>query len=126
MTTLAYITYLALTLFVVLVVGRLLFVNGRFYLVEIFHDERAADIINRLLITGYCLVNTGGAFYSLAGTEEFAELTQVVIYVVENQGKLLLLLGVMHAINLAVLPLLKSFFRETLNPLKKTGQNNNH
>lgn len=109
--TFAYILYLSLALLVVLLVGRTLFRNGRFYLVEIFGDEHLADTMNRLLFTGYCLVNAGGAFYCLHKTKAFDSYLSVTEYVCTNQGQLLLLLGLMHAFNLAVLPMLKPVFK---------------
>jgi len=108
---LAYIIYLSLALVSVLVVGRLLFFNGRFYLVEIFHDEKIADAANRFLITGYCLVNVGGAFNCLHKTGQFTSAQQVIEYVFINQGELLLLIGVWHCMNLCIMPLLKPFLK---------------
>lgn len=109
--TFAYILYLLLALVVVLIVGRILFRNGRFYLVEIMGEEHLADIINRFLFTGYCLVNAGAAFRCLHKTESFDSYLRVVEYVCVNQGQLLLLLGLMHAINMVVLPKLKPVFK---------------
>jgi hypothetical protein len=109
---LAYIIYLALALLSVLVVGRMLFVNGKFYLVEIFNDERIADAVNRFLITGYCLVNAGGAFQCLHKVSVFTSAQQVIEYVALNHGGLLLLIGVWHCMNLCLLPLLKPFLKQ--------------
>lgn len=120
--TFAYIAYLSLTLVVVVVVGQLIFRNGRFYLVELFHDEHIADAVNRFLYAGYCLVNAGGAFSCLVRVEEFTSYTQTLEYVAVNQGRLLLLLGLMHGFNLAVLPLLKNFLRSKFHP----GHNGDH
>lgn len=122
LTLLAYILYLVLALTVVIVVGAILYRNGRFYLVEIFGEEHTADVINRFLYTGYCLVNAGGAFRCLRHAGNFESFTDVIAYVGVNQGGLLLLLGIMHAFNLAVLPALKPVFR---NKLSKTP-NTNH
>jgi hypothetical protein len=125
-TLVAYTVYLALALLVVVVVGRILFVNGRFYLVEIFHSETVADIVNRFLYAGYCLVNAGGAFRCLAHHDPFASCSDALIYVAENQGQLLLLLGVMHTVNLSVLPLLKNFFKTKFKPVHAGEINTNH
>lgn len=113
-TAAAYTIYLALALVVVVVVGRRLFVNGRFYLVELFHDEHLADVVNRVLYMGYCLINIGGAFRCLSDTGELNSFREVFEYIIRNQGQLLLLLGLMHAFNLVVLPLLKGFLRDKL------------
>jgi hypothetical protein len=109
---LAYIIYLSLALVSVLVVGRLLFFNGRFFLVEIFHNEKIADAANRFLITGYCLINAGGAFNCLHKTENFESAAQVLEYVFLYHGELLLLIGIWHCLNLCILPLLKPFLKQ--------------
>lgn len=111
---LAYTIYLLLVLLVVLIVGRTLFRNGRFYLVEILGQENLADAVNRFLYTGYCLVNAGGAFNCLVRAEQFSNYRQAAEYVIINQGELLLILGGMHMFNLAVLPLLKNSFKSKL------------
>jgi hypothetical protein len=120
--TFAYIVYLSLTLVVIVFVGLLIFRNGRFYLVELFRDEHIADAVNRFLYAGYCLLNAGGAFRCLVRVEEFTSYRQTFEYVVAGQGQLLLLLGLMHGINLAVLPLLKNFLRSKFHP----GQPGDH
>src|ERR1700742_1850777 len=107
----AYLIYLVLALLVVGVVGRLLYKNGRFFLVEIFGSEKTADAVNRVLYTGYCLVNAGGAFNCLHRVGNLVSWQQCFEYIFFNQGFLLLLLGLMHCFNLAVLPLLKPFLR---------------
>lgn len=111
---LAYTIYLLLVLVVVLIVGRTLFRNGRFYLVEVLGQEKLADAVNRFLYTGYCLVNAGGAFNCLVRAEQFSNYRQAAEYVIINQGELLLILGGMHMFNLAVLPLLKNSFKSKL------------
>lgn len=108
----AYLLYLLLALLVVIVVGAVLYRNGRFYLVELFGNEKLADAVNRFLYTGYCLLNIGGAFNCLVRAGQFSDYTSAFEYVMVNQGQLLLLLGGMHAFNLAVLPLLKKRLKE--------------
>ncbi|MBC7861870.1 MAG: hypothetical protein IAF38_02780 [Bacteroidia bacterium] len=107
----AYILYLSLVLFVVIFVGRFLYNNGRFYLMDIFNDEKLVDSVNRFMYAGYCLVNAGGAFNCLHKTNTFSSYTESVVYVSENTGELLILLGIMHFINMLVLPLLKNVFK---------------
>ena len=113
--TAAYIIYLFLVLVSVGVVGKLLYTNGRFFLVEIFHAEKIADAVNRFLITGYCLVNAGGAFRCVHKTKAFESFRECFEYVFTNLGELLLLLGMMHCLNLILLPLLKPFFKQHQN-----------
>ena len=78
---------------------------------DIFQDDKLVDSVNRFMYAGYCLVNAGGAFNCLHKTNNFSSYTQSVEYVSENTGELLVLLGILHAINMVVLPLLKNVFK---------------
>jgi hypothetical protein len=119
MATITYLIYLALVLFVVVVVGRYLTTNGRFFLLDVLGEEHLADNTNRILFFSYCLLNAGGAFWCLNTAGEIKQFQDQVEYIFTNQGKLLLLLGIMHLLNLLLLPHLKQFLRPKQ---KKTEQ----
>ncbi|WP_199560894.1 hypothetical protein [Mucilaginibacter hurinus] len=54
---LTYTVYLAASIALTIWVARVLFNNGRIFLVDIFHGNNAlADAVNRLLIVGFYLV----------------------------------------------------------------------
>jgi hypothetical protein len=123
MITTTYIIYLCTVLIVVIFVGKILTINGRFFLVDIFGDEALADITNRALFACYCLINAGGAFYCLTNGGKMTQAQEAIEYVVINQGKLLLLLGAMHMTNLVVLPHTKKLLK-TKNAAKRPKENN--
>jgi hypothetical protein len=106
----AYIIYLFIALITVFGVGRILFRNGRFFLVEVFHSEHIADNINRVLYVGYCLVNSGCAFYHLNTCSTLDTIQQLVEFIISSTGQLYLIIGFMHYFNLILVPRLNTLF----------------
>ena len=109
----AYLIYLSVALTTVLLVGRPLFRNGRFFLIEIFESEQTADQINRLLYVGYCLVNTGCAFFHLNSLATLNSSQQLIEYIASSCGELYLIIGIMHFLNLLIVPRIKPFLKQT-------------
>lgn len=103
-TILSYSIYLPVTVLLTVWVARTLFVNGRIFLIEIFHqDLTLADSVNKLLLVGFYLINIGYAVYTLKiwGT---IDTTQAVIETLSRKiGWIILILGGMHFFNLFIL-----------------------
>ena len=98
-----YAFYLAISIALTVWVARVLFKNGRIFLVDIFHgNAQLADSVNRLLVVGFYLVNVG--YMSLAMKEGgLIANTQVVLEVLSYKlGWIILILGAMHFLNLIV------------------------
>ncbi len=60
-----YSTYLAVAVFLVAIVGRKLHRDGGVWLDDLFNGSPLAARLNDLLLTGYCLVNIGQAFWTM-------------------------------------------------------------
>jgi hypothetical protein len=103
-TVLTYCIYLPITIILTVWVARTLFVNGRIFLVEIFHqDQILADSVNKLLLVGFYLINIGYAVYTLRIVDSI-ETTQGVIEILSTKiGWIILILGAMHFFNLFIL-----------------------
>jgi hypothetical protein len=103
-TVLTYCIYLPVTIILTIWVARTLFVNGRIFLVEIFHqDHTLADSVNKLLLVGFYLINIGYAVYTLRIVDSI-ETTQAVIETLSMKiGWIILILGAMHFFNLFIL-----------------------
>src|SRR5688572_25029137 len=100
---LTYAIYLIVSILVTVYVARVLFNNGRVFLVKIFHGNAAiADSVNKLLVVGFYLVNIG--YISLALQETYAiQSYQVVVERLSSKiGQIILILGGMHFFNLFV------------------------
>ncbi|HEY1041052.1 MAG TPA: hypothetical protein VGF30_16680 [Bacteroidia bacterium] len=116
--SIAYIIYLLCSLFVVIWVGRLLHKNGKLFLEETCPDKHLADSTNNLLYVGYCLVNSGFAFFQLNSLDTLKDLTDVVEFIAASEGFILVTLGIMHFLNMLFVPKIILFFADTL----PTGQ----
>jgi hypothetical protein len=98
-----YAVYLLVSIALTIWVARVLFNNGRIFLIDIFHGNTPlADSVNKLLLVGFYLVNIG--YVSLALKESGAlNDARVVIEVLSYKlGTIILILGAMHFLNLIV------------------------
>ncbi|GGG31483.1 hypothetical protein [Hymenobacter glacieicola] len=100
---LVYGVYLPTTVLLTVWVARTLFKNGRTFLVDIFHgNEPLADSVNKLLLTGFYLINIGYATLTLRSTDAITGYQQSVETLSIKIGTIILILGGMHFFNLYV------------------------
>lgn len=117
MNTLAYIVYLFLTYLITVRVGFIFYRNGRVFILALLHDDAAlTDFINRLLLTGYYLLNLGYAALMLRGWETIHSWTDFIQSIVLMTGKILLTLAVIHFCNMAVIYLIGKKSNHFVNP----------
>ena len=101
---LGYGIYFFIILFVVLYVGNALFKNGRLFCINSLNgDTRLADAINRMLLSGYYLVNLGYSVYILIIREEIFNSKRLIEILGFKLGAIILTLGIMHVMNVIVL-----------------------
>jgi hypothetical protein len=100
---LVYAVYLLISVLLTIWVARTLFHNGRTFLVDIFHgNEPLADSVNKLLLTGFYLINIGYATLYLRTTDEISSYQQTMETLSIKLGTIILILGGMHFFNLYV------------------------
>lgn len=110
----SYITYLFITIPLVIWVARTLHKNGRIFLVESFRgSEDLADSVNHLLVVGFYLVNLGFVTLFLKSTTHIIDARGAIELVSEKIGTVMLILGAMHFFNIFV-----------FNKLRKSGKQN--
>lgn len=100
---LTYAFYLFISIALTIWVAKVLFNNGRIFLVDIFHGNTdLADSVNKLLVVGFYLINIG--YMSLALKEAGSiPSVQVVVEVLSYKlGWIILILGGMHFLNLSI------------------------
>lgn len=103
-TVLTYCFYLPITIFLTVWVARTLFVNGKVFLVEIFHQDLVlAESVNKLLLVGFYLINIGYAVYTLKIVGTIDEIRTMIEVLSEKTGWIILVLGAMHFFNLFIL-----------------------
>src|SRR5471030_2630401 len=106
---LTYTVYLLVSIALTVWVAKVLFKNGRIFLVDIFHGNTLlADSVNKLLVVGFYLINVG--YMSLALKESGSiPSAQVVVEVLSFKvGWIILILGGMHFLNLIIFFKLRS------------------
>jgi hypothetical protein len=106
---LVYGVYLPVTVLLTVWVARTLFTNGRTFLVDIFHgNEPLADSVNKLLLTGFYLINIGYATLMLRADYPVNSYQETVETLSIKLGTIILILGGMHFFNLYVFYKLRS------------------
>lgn len=107
MNTLAYIIYLLITYIITVHVGLRFYRNGRVYILRLMHgDEQFTDFINRILLTGYYLLNLGYAALMIRFWKTLTSFIDVLTSIASMTGKIMLTLAVIHFLNMAVILLI--------------------
>jgi hypothetical protein len=76
--------------------------NGKIFLRDVFHDEpQVGEAVNRLLTIGFFMISLGYAFLILRA-ESVNPSEDLLPFLVNRLGLLLVSLGVLHFINMAV------------------------
>ena len=100
----AYLIYLALTIFIIVYVGKIFHKNGRIFILALFrHDVAMTDKVNNLLLLAYYLFNIGYAFVTLQHWEKVVNLPALVSSISENMGILIFILAITHYINMGLI-----------------------
>ncbi|SDS38162.1 hypothetical protein SAMN05216490_1054 [Mucilaginibacter mallensis] len=100
---LTYAFYMIISVALTVWVAKVLFKNGRVFLIDIFHgNNELADSVNKLLIVGFYLINVGYMCLALKETNAIGNLQVVVEVLSFKIGWIILILGGMHFLNLIV------------------------
>lgn len=103
----AYGLYSALMVYIIVFVGRYFYRHGRVFILSLLQgEEELTDTINRSLLVGYCLINTGYAFLMLRTWPQVFSWGDVLGTVVAKMAPLILLLAFLHYANLTGIYLL--------------------
>ena len=97
----AVIAYLLTAIILTVWVARTLHSNGRIFLIEAFHgNEEMADAVNKLLVVGFYLINSGFVALFLRIFDKPETVMQAMEYVATKVGVVLMVLGGMHFFNM--------------------------
>ena len=97
-----YSVYIACAIGLTVWLARTLFTNGAIFLTDVFGDQRElATAVNRLLVTGFFMVNLGYALLLVrqGGADTPAGAFQLLV---TKLGVLLFSLAIVHFVNVAV------------------------
>jgi hypothetical protein len=97
-----YLAYTGAALALTIWLARTLFRNGAVFLGDVFDDQpEIANAVNRLLVTGFFMINLGYAFV-LMRSGDAANATEAMEILARKLGALLLTLAAVHFVNVAV------------------------
>ncbi len=106
-----YVIYAIAAIALTAILAKTLYSSGALFLESVYNDQKMASAINRLLVTGFYMLNLGYAFL-IFQTNDAATALEATELLVTKLGLLLISLGIIHFINMAV------FWR-----IKKSGDN---
>lgn len=107
MNTLAYIIYLLITYLITVRVGWLFYRNGRVFILSLLRgDQQLTDFINRILLTGYYLLNLGYAALMLRSWDTIDTWVALLVSIVAMTGRIIFTLAVIHFCNMGVIYLI--------------------
>ena len=106
MNTFAYLVYFLITYIIVVHVGFSFYRNGRIFILLLLQDEKMTDFINRILLTGYYLLNLGYAAVMIHSWKTILTWTDLVTTVGNRIGVILVTLSLIHYCNMAVILLI--------------------
>jgi len=100
---LTYAIYLIISITLTVWVAKVLFKNGRVFLVDIFHGNiELADSVNKLLVVGFYLINIGYMSLALQEGSNISNIQVVVEVLSHKLGWITLILGGMHFLNVTI------------------------
>ena len=94
--------YLLISLAATIWVARTLQKHGRLFLVDAFGSAELAEAVNHLLVVGFYLINIGYVCLKVEDYRVPHTIAEVITIVGTRIGKILMVLGGMHFLNLFV------------------------
>ena len=100
----AYIIYLILTVFMIVYVGRIFYINGRVFILGLMKNDAAlTDYLNNILLVAYYLFNIGYAFVKLRFWQKVENLEMLVSSIANNMSVLIFILASTHYMNMLLI-----------------------
>jgi hypothetical protein len=99
----AYLVYLLITAVITIKVGWICYRNGIHFIYGELHDMALSQTVNKLLLTGYYLVNLGYVSLMLYHWKKVGGIVDLVESISYKTGSIVLFLGGLHGINMLVI-----------------------
>lgn len=99
-----YGIYLSITIFIIIVVGKVCYRNGNIYVLALIPEH--ADLchrINSILLIGYYLINIGYATTTLVSWQKIHFLSQLVEIIALKTAVIMGILSFLHYLNIFVI-----------------------
>ncbi|NML20726.1 hypothetical protein HHL16_07565 [Pseudoflavitalea sp. G-6-1-2] len=99
----AYILYLLITYFITVHAGQVFYRNGLIYVLDLLDgNQQLAAYINRMLLTGYYLLNLGYVALTLSEWRP-GSFAAIIEEICTRTGRIMLLLAAIHFANMTVI-----------------------
>ncbi|AWH83864.1 hypothetical protein HYN59_01465 [Flavobacterium album] len=100
----AYSIFLAIVIYIIVVVGRICYRNGNLFVLELLpgHEDLCLRI-NKILLMGYYLVNIGYAAMTLVSWEKITGLPQLVEVIAIKTAGIICIISALHYLNIYLL-----------------------
>lgn len=99
-----YFIYLAITIYIILKVGRICFKNGNIYVAELIPNH--ADLcqkINQVLLLGYYLLNIGYCAMTLISWQKILSFPQLIETIGIKTAIIIFIISILHYLNIIIL-----------------------
>lgn len=103
----SYIIYLTITFYITIVVGWKFYKLGFVYMNNLIKDTAVCESTNRLLLTGYYLVNLGYAAINLNNWNRIHNYAELISETASKIGSIILILCILHYINMTTIYFLR-------------------
>lgn len=104
MNALAYIFYIIITYIITVHVGLIFYRNGEIFILRLLHnDKKLTKFINRILLTGYYLLNLGYAALMIRFWKTITTWEEMLTSIGTMTGMIMLTLAVIHFFNMAAI-----------------------
>lgn len=99
-----YFIYLAITIFIILKVGKICYKNGNIYVAALIPNH--ADIcqkINQVLLLAYYLLNIGYCAMTLISWQKILSFNQVIETIGIKTATIIFIISILHYLNIFIL-----------------------
>lgn len=112
MIAITYISYLILSIFVVLYVGNFCYQNGKIYILNYFPEQvKFANAVNNSLLIAYYCLNIGLAIWTLNSIKNITTLSQIITEVALRFSYIVLVIAIIHFINITTIYIYYKHFK---------------
>jgi len=101
---LGYIIFLTITIYVIIVVGKICYRNGNVFVLNLIPDhEELCQQINKILLIGYYLLNIGYCAMTLISWSEILNTIQLAEIIASKTAIIIGILALLHYLNIFIL-----------------------
>lgn len=101
---LSYGIYLSITVYIIVVVGRICYRNGNIFVLELIPDHaELCHQINKILLIGYYLINIGYASITLISWPEIDNLNLMTLTLASKTSIIIGILAFLHYSNIYII-----------------------